>query len=171
MIEQTPHDAASPPDAAAQPSSTPGIADAARGLGEAGRATALGAARTATALRRLIAADLDLARHAALRALTLLAAAIALGASAWLLGMAVLVALLREAGLGWLGALTIGAAISFAGTALCAWLAVRALRDTRLAATRRQLARLGIGDDPDAPDAGMDDGDEDAAPAPPGPVQ
>src|SRR3546814_5516050 len=57
---------------------------------------------TGRALRRLVSADLALARSAMGRALAWVAVAIVFGASAWLLVMGVLTALLHSLGLSWL---------------------------------------------------------------------
>ena len=105
-----------------------------------------GSLDTLVALRRLAAADVALARAALGRALALAAVAVAFGASGSLLLLAALVAALRLSGLSWLAALLVAAALSLAVTALAAWGTLRYLRHTRLSATRRQLARLGLGD-------------------------
>jgi hypothetical protein len=113
---ENPHDARA--DAA-------GIDEALRELGATGRAT-LGAGRDAgKAFRILLAADISLARSAFGRTLALTGVAIAFGASAWLL-------------------LTAG--LSIVVTAAAAWMAMRYFEHTRLQATRRQLARLGVGE-------------------------
>lgn len=125
----------------------PDLLDALRELRETGGAT-LGAGRqAATALRILISADFSLARSAFGRTLALTGAAIAFGASAWLLLMAALITLLsRHTTLGWTWSLLITAALSLAATALATWLATRYFEHTRMKATRRQLSRLGIGE-------------------------
>ena len=63
--------------------------------------------------------------------------------------MATLVALLSSLGLSWFAAMLVGAAISLAVTGFAGWQAMRYFEHTRLEATRRQLARLGIGDPAD----------------------
>lgn len=101
----------------------------------------------AKALRELLAADVSLARSAAGRSAVLAGAAVMFGASAWLLLMtALIVTLSNQAGLPWWMSLGGCGLLSL----LCAWLALKKATDyfehTRLKATRRQLARLGIGE-------------------------
>ena len=75
------------------------------------------------------------------------AVAIAFGASAWLLLMATLIVALSR-GLGWPWSLSLlaTAALSVAVTALAGWRAMHYFEHTRLKATRRQFARLGLGE-------------------------
>lgn len=127
----------------------PPIDEAARRIAAEGAALAGEAWGTFKAFRALMVADLALSRSAAGRVLVLGAIGTALGASAWLFGMGLLVVILRAAGLPWWGAIAIPTAISALGAGLCAWFGLRAFELTRFQATRRQLARLGIGDDPD----------------------
>lgn len=133
------------------PARTPGVADSLaeslHQLGATGRA-GLGAANDAAkALRSLIVADVSLARSAFGRTLAFTGVAIAFGASCWLLLMAALVALLTgRFGWSWALSLLVCAVVSGAITALAAWRADRYFDHTRLQATRRQLARLGIGE-------------------------
>lgn len=134
----------------------PGIDEAVRELGATGRAT-LNAGRDAgKAFRILLAADISLARSAFGRTLALTGVAIAFGASAWLLLMATLIVWLsRGLGMPWALALLLTALLSVLVTAAAAWAATRYFEHTRLKATRRQLARLGIGELSDLmPDAG-----------------
>jgi hypothetical protein len=144
---------------------TPGIDDAVRELGAAGRAT-FGAGRDASkAFRILLAADISLARSAFGRTLALTGVAIAFGASAWLLLMATLIVWLSR-GLGWSWSLSLllTAGLSVVVTAAAAWMAMRYFEHTRLQATRRQLARLGFGELSGLmPDAGSGTSSEDAA--------
>lgn len=125
----------------------PGFADAARELRDSGLA-GLGAAREAArALRTLVAADVSLARSAAGRSAVFAGAAVVFGASAWLMLMtAVVVALSLQGGLPW----WLSLAICSVTSALGAWLALRKamayFEHTRMKATRRQLARLGVGE-------------------------
>ena len=73
--------------------------------------------------------------------------AIAFGASAWLLLMATLiVALSRSLGWPWSLSLLLTAGLSVAITLLAAWGASRYFEHTRMQATRRQFARLGLGE-------------------------
>jgi hypothetical protein len=63
-----------------------------------------------------------------------------------LLLVATLVAFLTTLGLSWFAAALVGAALSLAVTGYAAWRAMHYFEHTRLHATRRQLARLGIGE-------------------------
>ena len=125
----------------------PGLADALRELGATGRAT-WGAGREAfSAFRILFSADVSLARSAFGRTLAFTGVAIAFGASAWLLFMAaVIVALSLGLGWPWWLSLVLTASLSLVITIVCGWLAMHYFEHTRLQATRRQLARLGIGE-------------------------
>ncbi len=125
----------------------PDIAEAFREFSASGRAGLKAANDVAKALRILIAADFSLARSAFGRTLALTGVAIAFGASSWLLLMAsVIVALTRGLGWSWTLALLLTAAISVAATILAAWWAARYFEFTRMQATRRQFARLGLGE-------------------------
>lgn len=127
--------------------SAPGLRDSVRELGDGGRATLEAGRDAVKALRLLIAADVSLARSAFGRTLACTGAAIAFGGSAWLLLMAALVALL-SIGLGWswpVSLLLTGVA-SLVLAVLGGWMAMRYFEHTRLQATRRQLARLGVGE-------------------------
>ncbi|MFC3551354.1 phage holin family protein [Lysobacter cavernae] len=124
----------------------PDLAESLRQIGANGRAGLGAAAGAARALRSLVAADLSLARSAFGRALAFVGVAIAFGASSWLLLVATLIAFLSSLGLSWFAAMLIGAALSLAVTAYAGWQAMRYFEHTRLQATRRQLARLGIGE-------------------------
>ena len=132
----------------AEPSAqaAPGIEEALRELGEEGRAGLKAARDVGKALRILVAADISLARSAFGRTLALTGVAIAFGASAWLLLMAALIVGMQGAGLSWLVSLLIAAALSIAVTVGAGMAAMRYFEHTRLQATRRQLARLGIGE-------------------------
>lgn len=125
----------------------PGIADAVRELRDSGVA-GMGAAREAAgALRTLVSADVSLARSAAGRSAVFAGVAVVFAASAWMLLMtALVVALSNQLGLPWWLSLACCAIAS----GLAAWLALRKamayFEHTRMKATRRQLARLGIGE-------------------------
>lgn len=123
------------------------LLEAFRQFGAIGRAGLGAAGDTAKSLRSLLAADVSLARSAFGRTLALTGFAIASGASAWLFLMGALAAVLNgPAGLpGW-AALLIPAALSLSATAFAGWKAMQYFEHTRLQATRRQLARLGIGE-------------------------
>ncbi len=125
----------------------PGIDEAFAELKDTGRA-ALGAGNDAfKAFRILLAADVSLARSALGRTLAFTGAAIAFGGSCWLLLMAALVTwLARGVGLSFPLALLLCALLSAIVTAGAAWQALRYFEHTRMQATRRQLARLGIGE-------------------------
>jgi hypothetical protein len=143
----------------------PGIDDAVRELGATGRATFAAGRDAGKAFRILLTADISLARSAFGRTLAFTGVAIAFGASAWLLLMAALVVWLSR-GLGWSWSLSLllTAGLSVVVTALAAWMAMRYFEHTRLQATRRQLARLGVGELSGLmPDAGSGTSSEDAA--------
>lgn len=148
--------------AAAQPA--PDISQTLRGLREEGVAGLKAAGDVAKALRILVAADISLARSAFGRTLAFTAIAIAFGATSWLLLMAALVAALVAAGLSWLLALLVAALLSVVGTTAAGFAAIRYFEHTRLQATRRQLARLGLGELADfMPDPGGTQSSETAA--------
>lgn len=127
---------------------TPPIDESVRRIADAGSALAGSAVGTFKAFRALVVADLALSRSAAGRVLVLAAVGTALGASAWLFGMVLLVLVLRSFGLDWWIAVAVPTLLSMLGSAACAWFALRAFELTRFQATRRQLAKIGIGDDP-----------------------
>ncbi len=131
-------------------SDAPPLDEAARRIGAAGKALGHELWTAARAFRALFMAELALSRSAILRVLVLATIGTALGATAWLYLMAMGVLGLRALDLPWWAAVGIPALASLLGAALCAWLALRALEDTQFKATRRQLARFGIGDDPEA---------------------
>ncbi len=143
----------------------PDIAEAVREFNASGRAGLKAAHDVTKALRILIAADFSLARSAFGRTLALTGVAIAFGASSWLLLMAsLIVALTRGLGWSWTLALLLTAAISVAATVLAAWWAVRYFEYTRMQATRRQFARLGMGELAEfMPDVDSHESTEDAA--------
>lgn len=125
----------------------PDLLEAMRQIGATGRASLGAAGDTAKALRTLVVADVALARSALGRSLALSGFAVAFGASAWLLLMATLVVFLsRQLGWPWSAALLVPALLSVLTTAVAGWFAMRYFEHTRLQATRRQLARLGIGE-------------------------
>lgn len=124
-----------------------GIEESLRELGATGRATWEAGRDAAKAFRILVSADISLARSAFGRTLAFTGIAIAFGASAWLLLMAALIAWL-SLGLGWPWALSLlgTGVLSIVITGLGGWGAMRYFDRTRMQATRRQLARLGIGE-------------------------
>ena len=95
-------------------------------------------------MRRLVGADLALARGAIIRALPWAALALVFAFSTWLMLLAVMVAAFHAMGLGWLAATALSAAISLLATALAGWRVAAYLRHAGLQATRRQLARFGL---------------------------
>jgi len=150
-----PGDAESPRDEEAPPH----IDESARRIGAAGKASFDAAVDTGRALRRLLISDLALARSAFGRAMAWVGVAIVFGASAWLLLMGATIALLQALGWSWLASIGVCALLSGAVAAIAAWRVSRFFDYTGLHATRRQLARLGIGDE--------DDIDDDKAAVPP----
>jgi hypothetical protein len=149
------------PDSPA-PEPPPDLEESLRGIGKTAKASLGAAADSARALRSLVAADLSLARSAMGRALTFAGVAVVFGASAWLLLMGTLVALLRTFGLSWLLSMLVAAGLSLAVTVYACLRAMHYFDHTRLQATRRQLARLGIGEladlmpTPDSPESARD---------------
>lgn len=128
-------------------SAAPGIEEALRALGNEGRAGLKAASDAGKALRILVSADISLARSAFGRTLAFIGVAIAFGASAWLMLMGALVSWLAvDVGWSWPLAFVVPAVVSLLLTAYGAWRAVVYFEHTRMRATRRQLARLGIGE-------------------------
>ena len=131
-------------DPADQP--PPDLAESLRDIGSTAKASLGAAADSARALGPLAARDLSLARRAMGRALAFAGVAVVFGASAWLFLMATLVALLRNFGISWLMSMLIAAGLSLAVTLYAGFRAMHYFDHTRMQATRRQLARLGIGE-------------------------
>jgi hypothetical protein len=134
----------------------PGIDEAFAQLKDTGRATFSAGNDAFKAFRILFTADVSLARSAFGRTLAFTGVAIAFGASCWLLLMAALVTWLsRGLGMSFAAALLLCAVLSAAITGWAIWQAQRYFDHTRMQATRRQLARLGIGELADfMPEAG-----------------
>ncbi len=132
------------------PDPTPGAPDilaSLREVGSAAKATVREAGSSASALRTLVAADFSLARSAFGRTLAFTGVAIVFGASAWLLLMAALIVFLSvQLGLPWSASMLGTALLSGAGVYFAARKAEKYFDHTRMQATRRQLARLGIGE-------------------------
>jgi hypothetical protein len=124
-----------------------GIEEALHALRDTGRATWTAGRDASKAFRILLSADVSLARSAFGRTLAFTGVAIAFGASAWLLLMGALVAWL-SGGLGWSWSLSLllAAGLSIVITGAAGRAAMWYFDHTRLQATRRQLARLGIGE-------------------------
>lgn len=149
----------------ALPPDPPGIDEAFAQLRDGGRATWSAGNDAFKAFRILFAADVSLARSAFGRTLAFTGVAIAFGASGWLLLMAALVTWLsRGAGLSFAFALLLCAVLSALVTGIAIWQAQRYFDHTRMQATRRQLARLGIGELADfMPDAASGESSKAAA--------
>lgn len=141
-----------PPD----PAATPSLEDSIRQVTSASRRTADAAKHSLRSLRRLASADFALARSAFGRALAWSGVAIVFGASAWLLMAATLIALLQSWGMSWLQALLITSLLSLLVTALAAWRVSFFFQHTGMHATRRQLSRLGLFDEPSEEDPDAD---------------
>ena len=152
----TPEDIPQPP---------PDLQESLRQVGAAGRASLRAAADTGKALRSLMAADFSLARSAFGRTLAFTGVAIVFGASAWLLLMTALIVFLNlQLGWPWWAALLTCAALSIVAAAAAVYQGMRYFEHTRMQATRRQLARLGIGELADmAPRAGSAESSREAA--------
>lgn len=138
----------------------PHLDESVRRLRASGQATLGSAIDTGRALRKLVFADLALSRSALGRALAWFAVAIIFGASAWLLFMGAVIALLQGVfGLSWLLSISIATLVSLAVTALAGWRVSVFFEYAGMHATRRQLARIGIGDE-SGDDAHHEDDDE-----------
>lgn len=124
----------------------PDLLEAWRQLNQSGRSGLAASSDAFKAWCSLLVADVTLARSAAGRALALGALSVVFGGSAWLLLVAALMVFLNRAlGVAWWVSLIAGALVSVVIAALAAWLAMRYFEHTRLQASRRQLARLGVG--------------------------
>ena len=139
-------DGDAPEEPTAKPQAPPDLGEALHALGADSRAGLKAASDSLKALRILVAADFSLARSAVGRALAFTGVAIAFGASAWLLLMGAMIAAMQAAGISWLVSLLIASGLSIAITVGAVIMAMRYFEHTRMKATRRQLARLGIGE-------------------------
>lgn len=151
MSEDTPA-----PQAGHDEDAAPRLDESIRQVGAAGRDTLQSAQHTLRSLRRLASADLALARSAFGRALAWGGVAVVFGASAWLLLAATLIAFLQYLGLSWLVALLIASLTSLAVTGYAAWRVSYFFHHTGMHATRRQLSRLGLFDEPAEQDPDAD---------------
>ncbi|MBB5863812.1 phage holin family protein [Xanthomonas sp. 3058] len=131
----------------------PGLEESVRAVGAAGSATLSSAKDTSRALRRLVSADLQLARSAFGRGLAWACVAVVFGASTWLLLAGAIIALLQRAGLSWFQALFFTAVASLLVTGIAAWRVFFYFDHTAFNATRRQLVKLGLFDDGSDDDA------------------
>ncbi len=141
-----------PADDGSTPDSAPGLEESIRQVGTAGRQTLDAATHTFRSLRRLASADFALARSAFGRALAWSGVAIVFGASAWLLLAATLIAFLQYIGLSLFVALLITTLTSLAVTGYAVWRVSYFFHHTGMHATRRQLSRLGLFDEPSGED-------------------
>ena len=137
------------PDEPAGEEKPPHLDESVRRIGASGKAALESAKDTGRALRSLVSADLALARSAIGRALAWVAVGIVFGASAWLLVVGALIAVLQRLGWSWLQSLSFAAVLSIVVTAVAAWRTIHYFDRAGLHATRRQLSRLGIGDEGD----------------------
>lgn len=150
-------------DSAAEDAPQPDLLEALREIGAGGRASLDAAGEVAKSLRSLVVADVSLARSAAGRAAVAGGVALVGGVTGWLFLMGTTVMLLRSTGLAWWLAMLLPAFASLAIAAVAFWMATRYFEHTRLQATRRQLARLGIGElsdfvaDPDSARSARED--------------
>ena len=157
-------DGDAPEQPTAKPQAPPDLGEALHALGADSRAGLKAASDSLKALRILVAADFSLARSAFGRALAFTGVAIAFGASAWLLLMGALIAAMQAAGISWLVSLLIASGLSIAITVGAVIMAMRYFEHTRMQATRRQFARLGIGELADLmPNPGSAESSVDAA--------
>lgn len=154
---------ASPEPGKPSDADAPDLGESLREVGGAARAGLKEAGKTAKAFRALVAADVSLARSAMGRTLAMTGVAIVFGASCWLFLMATLVVFLtRQLGLPWAVSMLLAALASGAVASWAVWRADFYFDHTRMQATRRQLARLGIGElaeftpDPDSPVSARD---------------
>lgn len=144
----------------------PDLLEALREIGEGSRASLGAAGEVAKSLRSLLAADVALARSAAGRAAVAGGVALIGGVTAWLFLMGTLVMLLRSSGLSWWLSMLLPAFASLVIAGIGGWMAMGYYEHTRLRATRRQLARLGIGElsgfvsDPDSARSAREDTDQ-----------
>ncbi|MCC7633034.1 phage holin family protein [Stenotrophomonas rhizophila] len=160
MSDPTPSTAAGgaqtpPPDSGEK---APHLDESIRQVGQAGRDTVDAAKHTLRSLRRLASADFALARSAFGRALAWSGVAIVFGASAWLLLAGTLIALMVRWGMSWFHSLLITSILSLVVTGYAMWRVSFFFRHTGMHATRRQLSRLGLYDEPgeEDPDADVD---------------
>jgi hypothetical protein len=134
---------------AGEPAGTPPLDESIRAIGKSGRASLGATVDSLRALRKLVSADLSLARSAMGRALAWTGVAVVFGATGWLLITAAGVAVLQGFGMSWLGSLSVAAVVNLAVTGLAMWRAARFFDYMGLHATRRQLSRLGLFDEHD----------------------
>jgi len=142
----TPPPGSAPGQEAGDEPPRPDLLEALREIGEGSRASLQAAGEVAKSLRSLVVADVALARSAAGRAAVAGGVALIGGVTGWLFLMATLVMVLRSAGMSWWLSMLLPAVASLVVAGIGGWMAFRYYEHTRLQATRRQLARLGIGE-------------------------
>jgi MFS family permease len=121
---------------------TPPLTESARSVYDAARVVAGAWSGSFVALRRLVVADLALARVALVRGLVLLFLAAIMFGTMWVLLTALAVWLLLKAGLGWGMALAVPLLVSAIVGVLAMLSAAKSLRLADLDASRRQLTLL-----------------------------
>lgn len=154
-----------PPDPAEIPQDAPDLDEALRQILDAGRSGFEATGAVARSLRTLVSADFSLARSALGRTLALTGVAVVFGASGWLLLMAAAILFFtRQLGWTWSFALLSCAVLSLVAAGIAVYIGMRYFDHTRMQATRRQLARLGIGELADfGPHAGSGESSREAA--------
>ena len=138
------------------PAPPPHLDESVRRVRRAAKDTVDSARLTGRALRTLVSADLALARSAFGRAMAWVGIAIVFGASAWLLLAATLIAFLQYIGLSLFVALLITTLTSLGITGYAVWRVSYFFHHTGMHATRRQLSRLGLFDEPGEEDPDAD---------------
>ena len=121
------------------PEPAPPLTESARSVYDAARNVAGAWSGTFGALRRLLVADIALAREAVIRGVVLLCLAAILFGSAWLMLTALAVWGLHEAGTGWAIALAVPLVVSAILGGIAFWHAASTLRLADLDTSRRQL--------------------------------
>jgi MFS family permease len=117
----------------------PPLTEAARSVYEAARTLAGACGGSFTALRRLVAADMALARQAMIQGLVLLLIAGIMAGTTWVLLIALLVWVMLKAGVGWGWAIALPLLVSVALGVFAFLQAAKALRLADMDASRRQL--------------------------------
>ncbi|MDX1550256.1 MAG: phage holin family protein [Lysobacter spongiicola] len=142
----------------------PDLIESMRQVGASGRASVGAAVDIAKALRKLVAADVSLARSAMGRTMVVGGLAGAFGVTSWLLVTSAIVLFLHgQIGFSWVLSLLLPALVNLVLAGIAGWIAMKYFEHTRLKATRRQLARLGIGELADfMPDAASSQSTRDA---------
>ena len=121
---------------------TPPLTESARSVYDAARVVAGAWSGSFVALRRLVVADLALARAGLVRWLILLVLAAILFGTSWILLNALVVWLLYSAGFGWGLALALPLLVSALLGIPAYWYSMKALKWAELDASRRQLTLL-----------------------------